>query len=104
MTENYILLKLTNGQEVVGKFVEERSLGWLLDCPLCLNFERTAGNGRPPGIQVSLIPYIFALGPKPETPILVLRGAVAAWSHAVPRELSQAHFQQTSGLVMPNRG
>lgn len=105
MNENYILLKLVNGQEVVGKFVAETLVGWEVIEPLALNFQQVAdGKNGGARLAVSLVPFVFGLGPRQEKPLMMLRQSVAAFSHEIPQELVEAHLAATTGLVLPKRG
>lgn len=83
-----ITLKLTSGEEIVGKLVEETPLHFKLSRPMVIGMGQ-----KGPG----LMPYLFTVHPDKE--VRILRGTVVV-AEATEEEFAKQFLETTSGIKL----
>ena len=83
-----VTMKLVNGEELIGKLVEESNLGYKISKPLTLS----AG---PKGL--GMVPFLFTVDQ--EKDILILREAVMVIT-TTESEFANQYTQGTTGIAM----
>jgi methanogenic corrinoid protein MtbC1 len=83
-----VSMKLTTGEEIIGKMVEENAHGIKISKPMVLS----AG---PQGI--GMIPYMFTVSP--EKDVTVNYGAIVSQS-ATDKQFADAYIQNTTGIKL----
>ena len=96
VTSNYkvgdvVTLKLSNGEELVGKLTENTDSEYVVTRPLV--FSMNPQNG-----QAMLVPWLMSVDPKNSHPISITKSNVLAVTKTI-KEISDNYTQATSGIV-----
>jgi hypothetical protein len=83
-----ITLKLTSGEELVGKLVEETGAHYKLNRPMVIGM-----GAKGPG----LMPYLFTV--HPDKDIKILKGTVVV-AEATDAEFAKQFLESTSGIKL----
>lgn len=83
-----ITLKLTSGEELVGKLVEESAMYYKLSRPMVIGMGQ-----KGPG----LMPYLFTVHPDKE--VRILKGTVVV-AEATEEEFAKQFLETTSGIKL----
>jgi hypothetical protein len=83
-----ITLKLTSGEELVGKLVEETTAHYKLNRPMVIGM-----GAKGPG----LMPYLFTV--HPDKDIKILKGTVVV-AEATDAEFAKQFLESTSGIKL----
>ena len=101
VTSNYkvgdvVTLKLSNGEELVGKLTENTDSEYVVTRPLV--FSMNPQNG-----QAMLVPWLMSVDPKNPQPISITKNNVLAVTKTI-KEISDNYTQATSGIVTAQPG
>lgn len=99
VTSNYkvgdvVTLKLSNGEELVGKLTDDTDSEFVLTRPLV--FSMNPQNG-----QAMLVPWLMSVDPTSSQPISIGKPNVLAATKTI-KEISDNYTQATSGIVPAN--
>jgi hypothetical protein len=83
-----ITLKLTSGEEIVAKLVEESGLYYKLSKPMVIGMGQQG-----PG----LMPYLFTVHPDKE---VKLNKSVVAMAESTDKQFAEQFIQSTTGIIM----
>jgi hypothetical protein len=86
-----MILKMTNGDEVVTEYVNEEENCVVVNRPRTLQMMQ-----GPQGIQMGLMPWIISA---PESKCTISKESIAC-SMIAPDDISKAYLQQTSGIQL----
>jgi hypothetical protein len=84
-----ITLKLSNGEELIGKLVEETDPTFKISRPMVLTMD-PAGN-------IGMSPYLFTIDPN--SAVSIYKSAVAA-SIGTDKQIADAYLSKTSGIAL----
>lgn len=83
-----VTLKLTSGEELIGKLVEEMPAAYRLSRPLVLSMSQKG---------IGMIPYLFTVNPDKD--IKVNKTAVVV-AEATEKEFADQYLQGTTGIKL----
>lgn len=100
-SENYkdndvVTIKLSNGEEIVGKLVSHSGDNITLTRPLVFTLNPQTG-------QAMLVPWLMSVDPKNTHPIKINKQNVLATTKTI-KEISDNYTQATTGIVTASGG
>lgn len=84
-----VTLKLTSGEELIGKLVEEVDASFKISRPMVLTMD-PAGN-------IGMSPYLFTIDPNSD--VSIYKCAIAA-SIGTDKQIADAYLTKTSGIAL----
>lgn len=92
MSQDVIMFKALNGEEIIARLIEEDDKIVLIEKPRLL----VAQQGKQPGqMQIGLVPWYLG---SPDGTVEVRQEHIFSRLKLVPPELEKGYLQQTSGI------
>lgn len=101
VTSNYkvndvVTLKLSNGEEIVGKLTDNTDSEFVLTRPLVFSMNPQSG-------QAMLVPWLMSVDPTAAQPISISKSNVLAATKTI-KDISDNYTQATTGIVTAQPG
>ena len=93
MTQEVVLFKALNGEEIIARLIEEDENQILIEKPRLLVAQPIKATGQ---MQISLVPWYLG---SPDGTIEVRQEHIFSRLKHVPAELEKGYMQQTSSII-----